>query len=326
MKDRILDRLLRNQGEYVSGEELSREFGVSRTAIWKHIADLRGDGYQIEAHSRLGYRLQGSPDRLLPAEVRRWMEAGGLGAKIIHHESVGSTNDEARALAAAGAPEGTVVVAEEQTGGKGRLGRRWESPRGTGVWLSVILRPPLPPAEVSPLTLMAAVAVAEAIERATGLRPGIKWPNDVLVNGRKVCGILTELSAEVERINHVILGIGINVNLASADLPEEVRGSASSLAAEAGAPVSRARLAGELLSRLDYWYRVFLRQGFDPAREVWKRYSITLGRPVTASSRTQRIEGIAVDVEGDGALLIEMADGSRQRVLAGEVTLRAIPT
>lgn len=326
MKDRILDRLLRNQGEYVSGEELSREFGVSRTAIWKHIADLRGDGYQIEAHSRLGYRLQGSPDRLLPAEVRRWMEAGGLGAKIIHHESVGSTNDEARALAAAGAPEGTVVVAEEQTGGKGRLGRRWESPRGTGVWLSVILRPPLPPAEVSPLTLVAAVAVAEAIERATGLRPGIKWPNDVLVNGRKVCGILTELSAEVERINHVILGIGINVNLASADLPEEVRGSASSLAAEAGAPVSRARLAGELLSRLDYWYRVFLRQGFDPAREVWKRYSITLGRPVTASSRTQRIEGIAVDVEGDGALLIEMADGSRQRVLAGEVTLRAIPT
>lgn len=326
MKDRILDRLLRNQGEYVSGEELSREFGVSRTAIWKHIADLRGDGYQIEAHSRLGYRLQGSPDRLLSAEVRRWMEAGGLGAKIIHRESVGSTNDEARALAAAGAPEGTVVVAEEQTGGKGRLGRRWESPRGTGVWLSVILKPPLPPAEVSPLTLVAAVAVAEAIERATGLRPGIKWPNDVLVNGRKVCGILTELSAEVERINHVILGIGINVNLGSTDLPEEVRGSASSLAAEAGAPVSRARLAGELLSRLDYWYRVFLRQGFDPAREVWKRYSVTLGRPVTATGRTSRIEGTAVDVDASGALVIETPEGSRQRVLAGEVTLRAIPT
>ncbi|MEW6661825.1 MAG: biotin--[acetyl-CoA-carboxylase] ligase [Bacillota bacterium] len=322
MKKDILILLRRHAGEYLSGEDLSRQLGVSRTAVWKHIQSLRDAGYQIDSQPRRGHCLVAVPDKLYPQEISAGLTAGRIGQAIHYFEEVRSTNEEARRLAERGAEEGTLVLAESQTGGKGRLGRHWLSPAGKGVWLSLILRPPIQPAKAPHLTMVAAVAAARAVEEASGLKAGIKWPNDILVNGKKVCGILTELKAEAERVHYAVVGIGLNVNLSPADLPPELHATATSLAIETGHPVSRVLLTQGLLVHLEAFYTGYLAQGFGLIKEAWEKMNVTLGRPVQVTAPEGRFSGIALDIDADGALLVA-GEGGIRAFYAGDVTLRA---
>ena len=234
MQTQILKFLKESEG-YVSGEEISRRCGMSRAAIWKYMQELRQEGFDVVAVPHLGYKLVATPDKLLPSEIQHGLRTQYLGKKIIYEDTVPSTMDVAFRLGMEGAVEGTLVCAEGQTKGKGRLGRQWSSPKGKGIYMSVILRPSLPPTEVAQLTLLAAVAVCEAIRRVSGVAARIKWPNDILVENRKLAGILTELSAETDRVRFVVIGIGINVNTSLSVLPPQ----ATSLKEEAQKKISR---------------------------------------------------------------------------------------
>lgn len=322
MKTKILEYLRSNPGVYISGEEISRDLGVTRTAVWKHVQSLKDEGYEIESSRRLGYRLVVVPDRLLPAEILRGLRSRVFGRKIQYFRSVSSTNLIARELAREGEDEGTLVVAEEQTQGRGRLGRNWISPSGTGIWMSLVLRPAIAPVDAPRLTLAAAVAVAEAVREVTGVSPGIKWPNDLLAEGRKFCGILTEMDAEIERVHFVILGIGINVNLRKADFPEPLRTQATSLREVCGHPISRQELLCRVVECLEERYLETVSERFGEVLAAWRAHSVTLGQPVTVTSVAGTIEGLAEDVDADGSLLVRLDSGILKRVLAGEVTLR----
>lgn len=324
MKEKILELLKLSYPDYISGEVICQRLGVTRTAVWKHIQALRSMGYEIEAVTNAGYRLLGVPDRLYPAEITWGLKTSFLGRHIYFHERLDSTSRLARELAAQGVPEGTLVVAEEQTGGRGRLGRGWFSPYGKGIWCSVILYPSLSPLDAPPLTMLAAVAVAEALHQATGLKAGIKWPNDLLLANKKICGILTELFAEMEKVNHLIIGIGVNVNIAPEEFPPELRETATSVLAETKRRVSRVNLLQELLAKLEYWYLKWQKEGFAPVLARWKEYSVTLGRPVKVISHRESYEGWAEDVSDDGSLILRLPNGQRQKIISGEVSLRAV--
>lgn len=322
MKAAILRMLKERRPEYVSGEEICKSLDVTRTAVWKHIQALRDDGYEIDARPRAGYMLAGVPDRLFTEEIRDGLSTRLMGNNIIYGDSVPSTNDLARELAQKGAGEGCLVVAEEQTGGKGRLGRGWNSPKYKGICFSLLLCPPVNPSEASQVTMLAAVSLGRAINSETGVPVGIKWPNDLLVNGKKICGILTELSAEMDRINHLVVGMGINVNQDVEDFPGELRNTATSLRIEKGGAVSRIRLLQACLGEFERWYRVWLEQGFAPVLAEWKEMSVSLNCPVRIHTLNKSWEGWAEDVDGDGALLLRLPDGSLQRLISGEVSLR----
>lgn len=314
--------LLSEAGEqFLSGAELGAALGVSRAAVWKRIEQLRGTGYAIEARPRVGYRLQEAPDILVPTRVRQDLHVTRIGRELHHHVAVASTMTEAARLAEAQAPEGTVVVAEQQTAGRGRLGRTWHSAPGLGIWMTVILRPPLSPMELGPLTLMAAVAVADGIADATGLHTGIKWPNDLLADGKKLCGMLTELVAEQDAVRYVLLGIGINVHHSAADFPAELAGTATSIREAAGHPVDRVAVFRSVLTALDREYGEALTDGFAPVLERWRRGSVTLGCPVTVSGPARTLRGTAEAVTPAGGLLLRLEDGRCETVLSGDVTL-----
>ncbi|SFT70810.1 BirA family transcriptional regulator, biotin operon repressor / biotin-[acetyl-CoA-carboxylase] ligase [Selenomonas sp. GACV-9] len=323
MRTKILE-ILRSAGDaYISGEEMASRLGVSRTAVWKHIRELRENGYDIVSHSRSGYSLRETPDRLLPSEIRHGLKTQCVGRDIHFEEVLDSTNNVAKRLAAAGAADGTIVVAEQQTGGKGRLERQFFSPAGKGIWFSAILRPPFMPQEAPKCTLMAAVAVSMAMERF-GLKAGIKWPNDLLYENRKLVGILTEMSAEMDRINHIIIGTGINVNILPEEFPADIRETATSLQAmNGGRPLPRVKFFQAVLEAMDELYAEVLANGFAPIMEAWRKYSITLGQEVRVIGvrNGEEYTGTAVDIDDDGALLVDAADG-RHRVLAGDVSIR----
>ena len=320
MRSKILD-LLREAGDsYLSGEEMAKRLGVSRTAVWKHIQELRRDGYDIVSHSRSGYSLQSAPDTLRPEEIKNGLRTRRIGREIRFYPTVDSTNLEAKRLAQQGAPDGLIVVAEEQGKGRGRLERSFFSPAGKGIWFSVILRPDFLPQEAPKCT---AVAVAQAAEDF-GMKVGIKWPNDVLADGRKLVGILTEMSAEMERIHYVIIGTGINVNIAEEDFPEDLRDKATSLSQVKGEEIPRAAFFRAVLEHMDALYDSILREGFAEVFSMWRRYSITLGqmvRVIDARGGKDAFTGRAVDIDEDGALLVDTAEG-RRRVLAGDVSIR----
>lgn len=315
MDDAILNALKSRADTVVSGEELSRWLGVSRTAVWKGIEKLRNEGYKILAHPHSGYRLAGVPDRLTPQELSWNLATNRIGKKIYAYDTTDSTMDVAHRLSAAGVPEGTVVVAEGQGKGRGRMGRNWISPKGKGIYLSVLLRPSLQLNEVQYVTLLAAVAVARTIEQGTGLTPEIKWPNDVLVNRKKVAGILTELRAEINRTHSVVLGIGINVNTPESRLPAH----ATSLAKAVGEKVDRVGLARLLLVTLDQIYQEFLDEGIGSILARWRAYARFLGAPVRVAAQGRVVDGQAVDIDESGALLVRTEAGLIESVSAGEV-------
>ncbi|WP_258360635.1 biotin--[acetyl-CoA-carboxylase] ligase [Moorella sulfitireducens (nom. illeg.)] len=322
-KQQVLEYLRRRPGEYISGEELSKRLAITRTAVWKHVQALRREGYQIDAQTRRGYCLLSAPDCFYPEEVTAGLKATWLGRNLYYYDEVGSTNQVAKELADGGAPEGTVVIAEGQTGGRGRRGRSWVSPPRKGIWFSVILRPRVATAMASQLTLLAAVAVAAAVRRQTGLPPGIKWPNDLLAGGRKMCGILAEIKAEIDVLEYVVLGIGLNANLEVGDFSPEVRPHATSLYLELGRPVERLPLFQEMLYQLEKWYERWQEKGFEPIRRAWKEASVTLGREVEVNTWRDVFRGVAVDIDAEGALLVRGAGGEVRRYNSGEVSLRA---
>lgn len=323
MKSNIV-RILKQSGDWISGEYLCRELGVSRTAIWKHIRGLREEGYDIEARANLGYRLRSVPDVPYPGEVAAGLGTEVMGSRIEYYTDVSTTNGEAKKLARAGCPEGTVVVAESQNGGKGRMGRFWFSPRAKGLWFSVVLRPIVDLVETPQATLVAAVAVAQAVREHTGVAAGIKWPNDLLVEGKKLCGILVELNAEMDRVNFMVAGIGLNVNIDSSHFSPELAETATSLKIEAGRHIPRVPLLRAVLQSLDIWYRRWLREGFVPVLDKWRELCVTLDCPVTVHTMKGSYVGHALDVDETGALLVQTSDGAVQRLVAGEVSLRKV--
>lgn len=322
LDDRILDILRESGALYVSGEELCKLADISRAAIWKRIEKLREEGYDIEASPHLGYRLAGIPDALISSEIKRKLKTRFLGKEIISYKKVDSTNIVAYELAEKGLREGAVIFADEQAKGKGRQGRAWQSPPGCGIYMSCILRPQMTPNEISKITLMAAVAIAKAIREFTALNAMIKWPNDILINGKKVCGILTEMKAEQDVVDFIILGIGINVNTRSEDLPrngtslkEELRGF------KEGEDLSRVELAKKILETIEAHYNILKKNGSRSIIEEWKELSAMLGSRVKVALHNRTFEAHAHDIDPDGALVVRLDSGVLMKVSSGDVVM-----
>ena len=312
----------------LSGAALSKQLGVSRTAVWKGIEVLRREGYEIEAAPGAGYRLLSAPDALTEQEIRRHMAAPAvIGRELVCLESVDSTNVYAARLAGEGAPDGTAAIANQQTAGRGRMTRRFESPAGKGIYLSTVLKPELPPERLMPLTAMAGVALADAVEAVTGIRPGMKWPNDPILKSKKLCGILTELSMEAEtgQIRHIILGIGVNVHQTAADFGPELSEMAISLSEAAGRFVSRPTLAAALLKALDDMYRSLKSGATAPYLAAFRRDCVNLGREVQLLAPGKPPErATALDIDDAFGLVVRTAAGETKTVRSGEVSVRGL--
>jgi BirA family biotin operon repressor/biotin-[acetyl-CoA-carboxylase] ligase len=319
MDDEILNLLRNPPYDFISGQEISRQLKITRTAVWKRINHLRKIGYEIEGETHSGYRLIRSPDLLLPSEVKPLLRTKWMGRTLHYFQSIDSTNSKAYQLAMEGAKEGEVVVAESQSQGKGRLGRQWFSPPFLNLYLSVILRPKIPPHQASMMTLMAAVATAEAIQHSAGLDPKIKWPNDLLLRERKVAGLLNEIHSEADRIHFIILGIGVNINMETKMFPREIRQKATSLKIEKGEMISRKDFIQILLQRLERWYSTLLEEGPSAILEAWRKWAEIKGRWIKVISFGEALLGRAIDIDSDGALIIETKEGGEKRILAGDV-------
>lgn len=320
MRQDILDYLITHKGEFVSGQKISELFGISRTAVWKHIRVLKQRGYVIESYTKKGYCLKEAPELIRPEQILDELHTQIIGKKIMYYERVDSTNTIAKKLADQGAADGTVVVAEEQTGGRGRLDRSFMSPFAQGLWFSVIIRPNFPPMEVSKMTLVAAVAITKVLRKMGLIHCGIKWPNDILVHGKKMVGILTELNASVEKINYLVMGIGINTTLSKKSLSKELKKTVTSFAME-DVPVQRNQLLAEILQQLEQYYIVAQEQGFAPILEEWKVLSCTLGQEVKVIASDKTFSGKAVDLDENGNLLVDTGTAI-EKVLAGDVHIR----
>lgn len=318
----ILSAMRRAGAGSVSGADLAQQLGMSRAAVWARIDELRKLGYEITATPHQGYRLLSTPDVLHADDLlSRLPDNQIVGRDIRVFEETNSTNDVAEKLARDGVKEGVVVFAESQKKGRGRLGRQWLSPPRKGLWFSVLLRPDLRPQAATQLTVAAATALARAIRRQTNLTPEIKWPNDILLRGKKVAGILTELSAEVDRIRYVIMGIGVDVNLTSADLPPELRKIATSLRIESGPPVSRPDLAAAILRELDADYARVRAGQFEALADEWEEQCTTIGRSVTIRIGDRAQSGVAESLDSEGALLLRTQHGRLERIIGGDVTV-----
>ncbi len=313
---------LRASPDGVSGAQLAEQLAISRTAVWARIEELRHVGFQIEAGPHFGYRLVDEPDALLADDlIARLGDTKVIGRDIQVFEQTTSTNDVVEKLARDGVKEGVVVFAESQTKGRGRLGRVWMSPTRKGLWFSVLLRPNLRPQETTQLTVVSATALRRAVKTVTGLTAEIKWPNDLLFGGRKVAGILTELSAELDRVRHVILGIGVDVNQDAAEFPPELRKIATSLKLESGAEISRAELAVEIMRELDTDYARIRAGKFSEVADEWEDACVTIGRNVTVHVGERHFRGHAESLDDDGALLIRTEHGHLERIMGGDVML-----
>ena len=319
--------LLREEEAFLSGEALSRRLGLSRAAVWKAVDALRGAGYEIEARTGLGYRLCAGPDALTEVEIRSFLgPTAAVGRELRCFEELDSTNNYLKSLP--DGPDGLAVTAESQTAGRGRMDRSFQSPRGQGIYLSVLLRPPLPPDRLPPVTALAGVAVCAAVERVCGVRPGLKWPNDPVLNGKKLCGILTELSLEAEtgRVQSLVLGVGINVGQGPEDFSPEVREMATSLRQALGKPVSRPRLTAALLEELDRAYAALLAGDLSAYLAAYRRDCVNLGKPVQLipADGGARETAQAVDIDREFSLVVRGEDGKERTVRSGEVSVRGL--
>lgn len=318
----ILKALRNPEGGWVSGAELSQSLGVTRAAIWGRVDEFRALGFDIEASPHQGYRLIASPDALIADDLLARLPGDQVvGRDIRVFAKTASTNDTIERLARDGAPEGVVVFAESQTKGRGRLGRTWDSPARKGLWFSVLLRPAMRPQETTRLTVAAATAVRRAIRRVTGLELEIKWPNDLLLDGRKVVGILTELSAETDRVRHVSLGIGIDVNQTADEWPDDLAPLAGSLRMGTGTRIDRPLLATRVLAELDGDYARVCRGRFAAVAEEWASACGTLGREVRIGIGHRVVQGRAEALDADGALLIRTQHGRLECITGGDLTL-----
>lgn len=322
MKEEIL-RLLRSADGYISGQELCNRFGVSRTAVWKAINQLKEAGYEIEAQQNKGYRLMAAPDLMTEAEIKSLMHTEWVAKEVLYFDTIDSTNTKAQELAEKGYPSGTLVVADKQESGKGRRGRSWVSPSGTGIFMTLMIKPDINPNNASMLTLVAALAVAKAITSVTGEEALIKWPNDIVVNGKKVCGILTEMNAQFDYINHIVVGIGINVHNES--FPEEISQMASSLMIEAGGKrFHRAQIIAETMAYFEQYYDTFLKtQDLSALVREYDKLLVNRNKSVRVLDPKEPFDGKAMGITPKGELIVDTWE-SRKLVSSGEVSVRGI--
>ncbi len=326
-KEKIFTLLSAREGKFVSGEDISAQLGISRAAVWKGVNALRRDGYIIDAQTGQGYCLSSSPDALTERELQRYLgETQRVGRTLYCFESVDSTNSFLKRAAAEGAPDGTVAVADEQTAGRGRRGRSFSSASGRGVYLSALLRPKLPAERLLPLTALGAVAACDAVERACGVRPKIKWTNDLVLNNKKLSGTLTELSLEGESgaLDYAVIGIGINCNNAAEDFPPELREVATSIELETGRRVVRAKLSAALIEELDKLYAALCSGETASYLDAYRRDCLTLGREVQLLWKDVREKVTALDVDDQFGLIVRRADGTIETVRTGEVSVRGL--
>jgi len=314
---------LRANTNGVSGMELAQKLGISRAAIWARIQELRALGYEIDAGPHIGYRLVGVPDALHAEDLLARLGATNVIGRDIHvFEATTSTNDVVEKLARDNVREGVVVFAESQTKGRGRLGRAWVSPPRKGLWFSILLRPPIRPSAATRMTIATATALVRAISAHAGVTPEIKWPNDILIGGKKVAGVLTELSAELDKVKYIILGIGINVNHTTAEFPAELRKMATSIRAATGRRQDRGDLAVRILRELDHDYARICNGQFEAVADEWSERCTTLGRRVTIQMGDRLIEGAAESLDRDGALLLRTEHGHLEQIIGGDVTIK----
>ncbi len=321
LNEELISIFHENRGRFLSGEELAEKLGVSRTTIWNHIHLLKKLGYEFAAQTHLGYKLLAVPDKMLPQELRLRLKTRFLGKAIHYYQEVGSTNNIALQLAAEGAPEGTVVLAEYQTGGRGRFGRKWFSPAGKNLILSLILRPPFAPGRASQLGITAAVSAAVCLRDLFALPALIKWPNDICVHGKKAGGILTELVAELDQVHHAVVGVGLNLNLEKHEIPLSLRHNCTSAAIETGKKCDRVEVAARFLKDLEDRYRCLLREGFSPIIDEWTDLSLTLGRRLEARSEGRTLTGFPTGLDEDGSLLLRLDSGITARISAGDIRI-----
>lgn len=316
--DKLISVLVKNATVVLPGPKIASQIGVTRSTVWNYVGKLRALGVEIQGHTSSGYQLRTLPDILAPSLIEPELGDNEIGHKIIHYFRIDSTNDAALSLAVEGAAEGTVVVAEEQTAGRGRFGRKWFSEKSSGIYASVILRPKLSPADAPALTLMAGLAAHRALSAATGLEVDIRWPNDLLVNRKKVCGILTEMNAELGRLHHVVLGIGVNVN--NTTMPSELGATATSLRIEGGRSYSRAQILVGLLKELERYYKLLKNEGNAPIIRAWAKASTYAeGKSIRVRTSTEDFQAVTAGLDSNGMLRIRRGDGKEESLISGEI-------
>ncbi|WP_461834438.1 biotin--[acetyl-CoA-carboxylase] ligase [Desulfothermus sp.] len=320
----ILKQLL--SGEFVSGEEIAQNLNISRTWVWNQINILKQLGFKIESSAKKGYRLISTPDVLIPPLIKPYLRTENLGKKIYFFEELSSTQDKARQLAEDDEDEGALILCERQLKGRGRRGRKWVHIPQKSLSFSIILRPKLSPLEVMQLPLVAGVAICKAINAYTNLRAQLKWPNDILINNKKVVGILAEMSGDTDFVDYVILGIGINVNLDKADIPHELRDYTTSLYLEEGKFLKRAHLLGNILMYLEYWYDIYLKQGFKSIRTKWIELSNTIDKDIIVFLKDKKLYGRAVDLDENGNLIVLDEKNNIHNIMYGDVSIRSNTT
>jgi BirA family biotin operon repressor/biotin-[acetyl-CoA-carboxylase] ligase len=317
MKGKVLTLLRENEHDFLSGEKISKELNCSRTAVWKQIDALRKEGFDIIATQNKGYQLKKSGTLLSEHDLYSRIKGNKLFDKVVYHSSVSSTQTMAHQLVNEGEDEGTVVVADEQTQGRGRLGRVWKSQRQAGIWMSLILKPNIDVRQAPQLTLVTAVAVTRALREKTGLNVEIKWPNDLLVNGKKIVGILTEMQADPDRIQSIIIGIGANVN--HDYFSDEISSIATSLTLETGESFDRAELIGEILTEFSWLYETYLTKGFSFIKPLWEAHSLSIGKKIIARRAKDSIEGEAIGINDEGVLLLKDKNGEIHHIYSADI-------
>ncbi|WP_164668781.1 biotin--[acetyl-CoA-carboxylase] ligase [Virgibacillus doumboii] len=318
-RNRLIELLETSNDQFVSGQSLSEKLNISRSAIWKHMKELEKDGYQIEGVSRKGYRIVNSPDKVSVNTIQWGLKTDWLGKKVIHKSSTTSTQQIAHQAANEGAEHGTVIIADEQTKGKGRMERQWYSTKNKGIWMSIILRPNLPPVMASQLTLLSATVLADAITEHTDLNPRIKWPNDILISHRKTAGILTELQAEQDQITYVVIGIGINVNHAAGDFQKDINNKATSLCLESGVRWKIRDLIQHILLTYEKRYDSFMKNGFPEVKHKWENYGYRIGEQIKIRTLHKEWEAKFLGIAEDGALLTETSEDGIKKLYSGEI-------
>ncbi|BBF44315.1 biotin--protein ligase [Lachnospiraceae bacterium KM106-2] len=322
MKERILE-ILKKSNTYVSGQEICKQLNVSRTAVWKVMNQLKEEGYEIEAISNKGYKIKKSPDSITDYELLSQINTKYIAKQIEYYEEIDSTNIRCKILAEEGAQDGILVVADQQTAGRGRRGRAWKSPKGSSIAMSLMLKPDIMPSNASMLTLVTAMALVKGINDAAGVDTKIKWPNDIILNNKKLCGILTEMSSELDYINYVVIGIGVNVNMT--EFPEEISHIATSVAIELGHPAKRADIITKTMEAFEKYYDIFLKkQNLEDLVEEYNHQLIHKDREIRVLGSEEEYQAKALGIDKTGELMVELDDGTRKKIRSGEISVRGI--
>lgn len=319
-RNKLIQLLAAHKETYISGQMLSDELNISRSAIWKHMNELKKDGYEIEGKANRGYRIISYPNKLSENTISWGLETDWLGKNIVHKETLPTTQRVAHEMALDGARHGSIVIANEQTEGKGRIDRVFHSKKGDGIWMSVVLRPNILPYLAPQLTLLTATVLANVLDRYAGVQPQIKWPNDVLINGKKISGILTEMQAEQDQVLYVIIGIGININQEKTDFPADVQDKVTSLKMATNKAWDIVPLIQEILHTFEIKYNQFIETGFERVKHDWENYGFRLNERLKINTGRETWEGLFLGIAEDGALLAERKPGKIEKVYSGEIS------